>query len=258
MVFVSAGVSGRLEAHFLFAGTCAIMELPLLSPTKEHLMNRPVLDLMVFIDVICPWCYVGKRRLEKALAMADAGARIRVNWLPFELNPEMPEAGMERRLYRMRKFGSWERSQALDAQLTELGLREGLIFRYDLMMRTPNTFNAHRLIWLAGHGHGHGQEALVEALFGAYFGQGRDIGDAQTLADIASDAGMDRERASVFLPGQEGAGEIRGYEEQARAAGISCVPAFVANRRVLFMGAQPPEVIASALQDILRLAPAPE
>ena len=223
-------------------------------------MNRPALglpalDLMVFIDVICPWCYVGKRRLEKALAMVDAGARIRVSWLPFELNPDMPKAGMERRLYRMRKFGSWERSQALDAQLTELGLQEGLNFRYDLMMRTPNTFNAHRLIWLAGQGHG--QEALVEALLGAYFRQGRDIGDDVTLADIASDAGMDRERASVFLRGEEGGEQVRGYEEQARRTGISGVPAFVANRRVLFMGAQPPEVIASALQDILVFAPTP-
>jgi predicted DsbA family dithiol-disulfide isomerase len=223
--------------------------------SKEPHMSWPVLDLMVFIDVICPWCYVGKRRLEKALAIVNADARIRVNWLPFELNPDMPQEGMERRLYRMRKFGSWERSQALDAQLTELGLQEGLIFHYDLMMRTPNTFNAHRLIWLAGRGNG--QEALVEALLRAYFGYGRDIGHAETLADIASNAGMDRERATLFLRGGDGTQEVRGYEEQARRAGISGVPAFVANRRVLFAGAQPPEVIASTLQDMLAFAPTP-
>src|SRR3954465_4760230 len=109
--------------------------------------DLPMLDLMVVIDVICPWCYVGKRRLEKALAMVGANARIRVNWLPFELNPDMPSEGMERRLYRERKFGSWERSQGMDAQLAELGRQEGLPLRYDLMSRTPNTFNAHRLIW---------------------------------------------------------------------------------------------------------------
>jgi predicted DsbA family dithiol-disulfide isomerase len=212
-----------------------------------------MLDLMVVIDVICPWCYVGKRRLEKALAIAGAGARIRVNWLPFELNPDMPGEGMERRLYRTRKFGSWERSQAMDAQLAELGRQDGLDFRYDLMTRTPNTFDAHRLIWLAGQGarEGRSQEALVEALFRGYFGQGRDIGDATVLAEIASYAGIDGARAKAFLQGEEGKAEIRGYEATAKTAGISGVPAFIANRRVLFMGAQPPEVIASALRDVL-------
>ncbi len=227
-------------------------------------MNRPAadlptLDLMVVIDVICPWCYVGKRRLEKALTMTAGFARIRVSWLPFELNPDMPPEGMERRLYRMRKFGSWERSQAMDAQLAELGRQEGLNLRYDLMSRTPNTFNAHRIIWLAGQGdqQGAGQDALVEALFRAYFVEGRDIGDVKQLAAIASDAGMDRTRAEAFLESTEGAGEVRAYEEVARRAGITGVPAFVGNSHVLFMGAQAPETIASGLRDALGLAPAP-
>lgn len=226
-----------------------------MSLTKEHPMNMPALDLMVFIDVICPWCYVGKRRLEKALALVDASARIRVNWLPFELNPDMPKGGMERRLYRMRKFGSWERSQALDAQLTELGAQEGLSLHYDLIQRTPNTFDAHRLIWLAGQGNT--QSELVEALFRAYFCQGRDVGDVGTLADIASEAGMDLARVALFLKDQEGAEDVRRYEEEANRAGISGVPAFIGNRRPLLMGAQPPEVIASALKGILGLAPMP-
>lgn len=217
-------------------------------------MSEPVLDLMVFIDVICPWCYVGKRRLEKALAMVGPAALIRVTWLPFELNPDMPKEGMERHLYRMRKFGSMERSQQLDAQLTELGLQEGLRFRYDLMIRTPNTFNAHRLIWLAGQGGA--QDALVEALMSAYFTEGRDIGNTQTLADLASDAGMDRTQAFAFLEGEDGAPEVRAYEDAARRAGISGVPAFIANRRPLLMGAQAPDVIASALLSVLGLTPA--
>jgi predicted DsbA family dithiol-disulfide isomerase len=216
-------------------------------------MSGPALDLMVFIDVICPWCYVGKRRLEKALAMVGAGAPIRVTWRPFELNPDMPKEGMERRLYRMRKFGSLERSQALDAQMTELGAQEGLGFRYDLNLRTPNSFNAHRLIWLAGQANA--QDALVEALLRAYFGHGRDVGDAGTLADIASEIGMDRARIVMFLEGEEGAQEIRDYEEAARHAGISGVPAFIANRRPLLMGAQSPDIIVSALQGVMGLAP---
>src|SRR5689334_10474509 len=102
-------------------------------------MSAPELDLIVIVDVICPWCYVGKRRMEKALTLLDSGTRLRVSWLPFELNPGMPKEGMERREYRIRKFGSWERSLQLDAQLAEVGVQEGLSIRYDLQARTPNT-----------------------------------------------------------------------------------------------------------------------
>ena len=212
-------------------------------------MSGPALDLMVFADIICPWCYVGKRRLEKALAQVDANAHIRVSWLPFELNPEMPRQGMERSAYRMRKFGSLERSQQLDAQLTELGAQDGLGFRYDLITRTPNTLNAHRLIMLAGQGTS--QDVLVEALFQAYFVLGRDIGDLETLVGIGSTVGMDPARARRFLQGEEGTPAVREYEQAARNAGITGVPAFIANGRPLFMGAQAPDVIAAALQDVL-------
>lgn len=212
-------------------------------------LPSPALELTIFADVICPWCYVGKRRMEKALAMLGSTARIRVTWLPFELNPDMPAEGMERRLYRMRKFGSWERSQQMDAQLTELGAEAGLGFRYDLMTRTPNTLNAHRLIWLAGQGDY--QDTMVEALFRAYFIQGRDIGDLEILTDIAAHNGIDRTRATGFVQGDEGTAEVRKYEDVARAAGITGVPAFIANRRPLFMGAQSPDIIASALHSVL-------
>jgi predicted DsbA family dithiol-disulfide isomerase len=137
----------------------------------------------------------------------------------------------------------------LDAQLTELGAQEGLGFRYDLMTRTPNTLNAHRLIWLAGQGDH--QDAVVEALFVGYFVEGRDIGYPETLADIAAHAGMDRAQTKLFLEGGEGVPEIRKYEDAARAAGTTGVPAFIANRRPLFVGARPPDVIASALQGVL-------
>ncbi|HEX3486037.1 MAG TPA: DsbA family oxidoreductase [Micropepsaceae bacterium] len=216
-------------------------------------MTEPVVELMVFIDVICPWCYVGKRRLEKALALLGADAPIHVTWRPFELNPDMPAEGMERRLYRIRKFGSWERSQQLDAQLTETGTQEGLHFRYDLMARTPNTFNAHRLIWLAGQSGDQGP--LVEALMRGYFTEGRDIGDLDVLADVASASGMERSRIKMFLEGQDGGVEVRAYEDAVRRAGISGVPAFIANRRPMAMGAQPPDALASALRDVLALTP---
>jgi predicted DsbA family dithiol-disulfide isomerase len=212
------------------------------------------LDLMVIVDVICPWCYVGKRRMEKALTLLDTDAAVRLSWLPFELNPGMPKEGIERREYRIRKFGSWERSLQLDAQLKEVGVQEGLSIRYDLQSRTPNTFNAHRLIRQAAMGGS--QTAFVEALFKAYFTEGRDIGNAETLADIAAENGMDRAQALAFLNSDELGDQVRQYEDAAHNAGITGVPAFVANRRPVLMGAHPPETIAAALRDAMGLAPA--
>jgi len=217
-------------------------------------MSASILDLVVVIDVICPWCYVGKRRMEKALTMLDAPADIRVQWFPFELNPDMPKEGMERRLYRIGKFGSWEHSQRLDAQLTQMGAQAGIGFRYDLMLRTPNTFDAHRLIWKARQTSG-GQEPVVETLFRAYFCQGRDVGDPEVLAGIAGEAGMNRADIAQFLDGEEGRAETLQNENAARNAGISGVPAFIINGRQLLMGAQPPEVIAQALRAAMGLAP---
>jgi predicted DsbA family dithiol-disulfide isomerase len=202
-------------------------------------------ELSVVSDAICPWCYVGKRRLEQAYALMEGGPRFRVAWRPFELNPQMPKAGIDRREYRMRKFGSWERSLALDAQLTEVGKSVGIQFRYDLMKRTPNTFDAHRLIWLAGEMGV--QDAMVETLFRAYFSEGRDIGDASVLAQLAAEAGVDRARAEALLAGTEGSAEVAAEEEVAMRSGLSGVPTFVLEGRVLFSGAQPPELIARAL-----------
>jgi predicted DsbA family dithiol-disulfide isomerase len=174
---------------------------------------------------------------------------VRVTWLPFELNPDMPKTGMERRAYRTRKFGSWERSEQLDGQMTEMGAGEGISFHFELMARTPNTFKAHRLIWLARQAGG--QDALVEALFRGYFTEGRDIGSEDVLEDLAVEAGMDRAQVSTFLRSDEGALQVSQEEEMARRAGLSGVPAFILNGRPLLVGAQAPEVLASALSRAL-------
>ena len=202
-------------------------------------------ELSIVSDAICPWCYVGKRRPEQGLALMNGAPRPRVTWRPFELNPQMPKAGIDRREYRMRKFGSWERSLQMDAQLTEVGRSVGIQFRYDLMKRTPNTFDAHRLIWLAGQMGV--QDAMVETLFRGYFSEGRDIGDANVLAGLASEAGIDRARADALLAGPEGSAEVAAEEEVAMRGGLSGVPTFVLEGRVLFSGAQSPELIAQAL-----------
>ena len=218
---------------------------PAASTRTEPVAVAGALELSIVSDAICPWCYVGKRRLEQAIALMDGVRPVRVAWRPFELNPQMPKEGIERREYRMRKFGSWERSLALDTQIREVGKSVGIAFRYDLMKRTPNTLDAHRLIWLAGHLGV--QDAMVETLFRGYFSEGRDIGDPAVLADLAATAGIGREQATAFLSSTNGASEVAAEEQVAIRAGLSGVPTFVLNGRVLFSGAQPPEMIAQAL-----------
>src|ERR1700749_2364938 len=169
-----------------------------------------MLTVDVISDVICPWCYIGKRRLEKALGARPATVR----WHPFQLNPDMPREGIERKAYRTEKFGSWERSQELDAQVATAGRGEGIAFNFDRQPRTPNTLDAHRVIWLAGE---RGvQDAVVEALFQAYFIDGRDLSDRCTLASVAAGVGLDPAELNERLEGDTGLEVIRAAEEQAR------------------------------------------
>jgi predicted DsbA family dithiol-disulfide isomerase len=208
----------------------------------------PIVDISIVSDAICPWCYIGKKRFEKALALLGTDFPIRIAWRPFELNPDMPKEGVERRVYRERKFGSLEHSAQLDAQVAAAGAGDGIQFRHDLMLRTPNTFDAHRLIW---HGARAGvQDALMDRVFRAYFSEGRDIGDAAVLAELASEVGLARDSVLAFLASNEGTDEVRQDEEIARRAGISGVPAFIANGWLLFSGAQRPDAIASVLKQV--------
>jgi predicted DsbA family dithiol-disulfide isomerase len=199
----------------------------------------------VISDVICPWCYVGKRRLEKAIALS--GRRdVLVRWHPFQLNPQMPREGMNRKKYRTAKFGSWERSLVLDAQVTEAGRAEGIPFAFDKIERTPNTLDLHRLIWLADR---QGvQDAVVEALFRAYFTEGQDITSVPTLLSVVSEAGLDRSRAEVLLNGDYGVAAIRAAEVQSRRAGVQGVPFYVINGTLALSGAREPSDLLAAFE----------
>jgi predicted DsbA family dithiol-disulfide isomerase len=201
-----------------------------------------MLTIDVISDVICPWCFIGKRRLEKALG----GRPATVRWHPFQLNPDMPREGIDRKSYRIRKFRSWERSQELDAQVAAAGRGEGIEFNFDRMARTPNTLDAHRVIWLAGEWGV--QNEVAEALFLAYFTEGRDLSDRATIAEIAAAAGLDRAEVEEMLEGEKGLDIVQAGEEQARRLGVSGVPFFVVNGRVALSGAQPPELFLQAFE----------
>lgn len=205
-----------------------------------------LLAIDVISDVICPWCYVGKRRLEKAIASLNGQYNVRVKWHPFQLNPTMPQEGISRREYRIGKFGSWERSQELDAKLIAVGAEEGIPFAFDRIERTPNTFDAHWLIWLADQ---HGcQDAVMEGLFRAYFVDGRDIINRQVLVDVVAESGLDRQLVEEMLNSDEGREAIHDAEKSARHHGVGGVPFFVFNGKVALSGAQAPETFVEAFK----------
>jgi predicted DsbA family dithiol-disulfide isomerase len=204
----------------------------------------------IFSDVICPWCYIGKRRLEMALDLLGGENDVEVRWQPFQLNPSMPIEGIERHAYRSAKFGSRERSLELDARVAAVGASVGISFAFDQIARTPNTFDAHRLIAYAQTQAK--QHALVESLFRVYFTEGRDIGERQVLCDLAGDAGMERTEVEGFLASDRGAGEVRLEEDRGRRLGVNGVPFFLVEGRVALSGAHEPEIILETLKNAVR------
>jgi len=199
----------------------------------------PVIE--VVSDVVCPWCFIGKRRLEKALELIGR-QDVAVHWKAFELNPGAPPEGLDRREYRIRKFGSLAYSEQLEARVAAAGAAEGIAFRFDRIARVPNTFHAHRLIWLAGREGA--QDAVVERLFRAYFLEGENVGDPAVLRRIGEECG-------VPLAGEEGAEEVRAELRDARACGVQGVPTFFIAGRAVASGAHPAELLASFLGEPL-------
>jgi predicted DsbA family dithiol-disulfide isomerase len=202
-------------------------------------------EVVVTSDFICPWCLVGERRLRKAIATLPPELEVKISFRPFELNPDMPPAGRDRKSYRVAKFGSLARSEAMDAQITEVGRADGISFNYDKISRTPNTFRAHRLMWLAER-EGN-PEKLADLLFTAYFTHGQDIGERAVLARLAAECALMPARVEAFLDGDEGVADVRGLEIEAYRAGIDGVPHFRIGEFEL-VGAQAPALLAEALR----------
>ena len=210
------------------------------------------LEIDILSDAICPWCYIGKRRLGKVLKELGLEQSAIIHWYPFELNPQMPKDGLDRKVYRSRKFGSWEKSQALDQHVAEAGFAEGLTFAFDRIERTPNTALAHRLV---GLGRREGvEDEIVDSLFYAYFSEGRDIGSIDVLRQIAVANGLDSDRTVAYLESEEGSREPREAETRLRVLGVQGVPFFIVNGQNTISGAQPSEAFASLICEVLENA----
>lgn len=201
------------------------------------------LHIDVYSDVICPWCYVGKRRLERALRQVAGRVNVEVAWRPFQLNPMMPKDGMDRTAYLQAKFGTVDAYGQLEEQVSAAGSAEGMSFAFEKITRTPNTFLAHRLIWYAGlKGR---QDAVVDQLFKGYFEEGLDIGSALVAGELANRTGL---QADQFLTSEAGTAEVKAEELVGHQLGIRGVPYFVLEKTYGISGAQPVEVILSALE----------
>ncbi len=197
--------------------------------------ENALINLDILSDPICPWCYIGKARLDRALE-ARPDHPFEIEWHPFQLNPEMPRAGMDRRAYMEAKFGGKDGAVHAYRPVVEHAADAGLELNLDRIARAPNTLDAHRLIHWAGlEGR---QTAVVAALFRAYFRDGRDIGDAGVLADLAGEVGLDREMVARLLAGDGDRAEIAARDSHARERGVSAVPTFVLANTYVLSGAQ--------------------
>ena len=193
----------------------------------------------IVADVVCPWCFIGQRRLARAMAMRPK-LRVERIWRPFQLNPELPPEGVPRELYLQLKFGGGRLAARVHAALATAGANEGIDFAFDRIGRTPNTLNAHRLVRLAAASGC--ADAVVEALFRGYFEDGLDIGDLDALAAIAASCGLDASAALAHLAGSAGTLEVLAEEHRARRIGIDAVPCFIIAGDYAVAGAQDPEM----------------
>ncbi|MEO8158592.1 MAG: DsbA family oxidoreductase [Betaproteobacteria bacterium] len=214
----------------------------------------------VISDVVCPWCFIGKRNLERALEMwqvqhPDEAPVVR--WHPFQLNPDLPASGVPRKQYLENKFGGPARAKEIYARVSAAGERVGIDFAFDSIQVQPNTIDAHRLMHHAGElGK---QDAMAEVIFRRYFLEGADLTNRETLADIAQQAGLDRDETLAYLAGDADRELIEEQDRRARTIGVEGVPFFIFNQRLALSGAQPPEVIVEAMEKAREeLAAAPQ
>ena len=209
-------------------------------------MAQSVISIDVVADVICPWCFLGKRRLDKALTQVS-DIKVEVNNRPFFLDPTIPPEGLDRHKYMAEKFGE-ARLATIHTPLEEMGAKDGVPYQFDKIKRTPNTLNAHRLIrWAQQAGR---QPAVVEALFMAYWNEGRDVGDHDTLAAIASESGMDGREVAQLLKQDTDKQAVLTEAQRAVEMGVTGVPTFILQQRFGISGAQEVDVLVDAIKKV--------
>jgi predicted DsbA family dithiol-disulfide isomerase len=221
------------------------------SKWKDEAMEHITID--VVSDVVCPWCYLGKARLELAIAEVQDEVGVDINWRPYRLNPDYPPEGVDQKAALAAKLGGEERVASAHKMLTDLGREVGFAFNFDAIKIGPNTLDAHRLIHWAVTEDREKQDRIVDALFKANFEEGRNVGDHSVLLDIAEKAGLDRTVIAALLASDADGDLIVAEIEAAQKMGVTGVPFFIFDQQYAVSGAQTPDVIASALRDIAKM-----
>ncbi len=210
-------------------------------------MSTKPITIDVVSDVVCPWCFLGRKRLHNALAMLpDIEATIR--WRPYQLDATLPPQGKDRTTYMREKFGNSSKVDDIHKQLTALGEESGIIFDFEAITRAPNTLDAHRLIYWADQAAPGTQDKLVGTLFSLYFEQGQDIGDHEVLVDAAASVGMDGAVVARLLQGDADKTTIREEIDTATRIGVQGVPCFIIDQKYAVMGAQSADLLADAIR----------
>ncbi|KJS14013.1 MAG: DSBA oxidoreductase [Hoeflea sp. BRH_c9] len=213
-------------------------------------MTTPSLTIDVVSDVMCPWCYIGKRRLEAALEEVAGEIDVEIRWRPYQLDPTLPKQGKDRRQYLEEKFGGPEGAEKAYATVRAAGAEENIPFAFDKIPVSANTLDAHRLIrWASSLGLA-AQDRMVELLFKAYFEDGKNIGDDQVLMEAAEQVGLERPVVERLLAGDADRDIVSGEIEQARQMGVTGVPCFIIDMKYAVVGAQPAEALADAMRKV--------
>ena len=211
-------------------------------------MTRPVIQIDIVSDVVCPWCFIGKRRIERAMSELQDEFDFEVSYLPFELNPETPKEGFSQKEYLATKFGSEEKYNQIINHITGVAAEEGLQFNFDKQHVSPNTKDAHRVIWFAKK---EGKQlAVKEAFMKAYFEQGVDLTKKENIIAVASSIGLDAAPLTSLLNSDEGLQEVNELEKLNYQRGVSGVPFYIINNQYGISGAQPSDVFIQVLKQI--------
>ncbi|CAN7578737.1 DsbA family oxidoreductase [Rhizobium sp. LjRoot98] len=214
-------------------------------------MNHVNID--VVSDVVCPWCYLGKARLDQAIANVAGDVLVTVNWRPYQLNPDLPQEGVDHKIHLAEKLGGQAAVDRAHEMLAGLGEQDGIAFNFDAVKISPNTLDAHRLIrWALTEG-GDTQSEVATLLFKANFEEGRNIGDHAVLLDIATEAGLDRTVIAALLASDADKDAVSEEIDMARGMGVTGVPCFIIDSKYAVMGAQSVEVLEDALRDVAKM-----